>query len=83
MRMGKARPEDTLLLTVEQAAKLLQISRYLAYDLIAQGKLPHVRLGRIIRVPRFGLEQWIAREAGVPAAPPEAVDFPRHPVQRH
>ena len=81
MGTGKPSPEDTLLLTVEQAAKLLQISRYLAYDLIAQGKLPHVRLGRIIRVPRHCLEQWIAREAGLPTPPPEAVSFPQQ--QRH
>ena len=81
MGMRKERSADALLLTVEQAAELLQISRCLAYDLIAQGKLPHVRLGRVIRVPRFGLEAWIARQAGVPAAPPEAVSFPQQ--QRH
>ena len=79
--MSRDGSQDPLLLTVEQAAKLLQISRYLAYDLIAQGKLPHVRLGRIIRVPRHGLEQWILRQAGVPVAPPEAVSFPQQ--QRH
>lgn len=81
--MSRDGSQDPLLLTVEQAAKLLQVGRCLVYSLISQGKLPHVRLGRVIRVPRFGLEQWIAREAGVPVAPPEAVDFPRQPIQRH
>jgi excisionase family DNA binding protein len=57
--------DGALLLTVEQAAELLQISKGLAYDLCREGKLPHVRLGRVIRVPRFALEQWIAREASV------------------
>ncbi|MBI1884765.1 MAG: helix-turn-helix domain-containing protein [Deltaproteobacteria bacterium] len=63
--------DTALLLTVPQAAELLQISCDLAYQLVARGELPHIRLGmagRVIRVPRFGLEQWIAREAGVPAA---------------
>jgi len=63
---------ERLLLTVAQAAELLQISPDLAYELIRQRRLPHVRLGaadRVIRVPRFGLEQWIAREAGI-AEPP-------------
>jgi len=75
---------DALLLTVPQAAELLQISRDLAYELVARGELPHIRLGmagRVIRVPRFGLEQWIAREAGVPAAAVEKVH--QSVIQRH
>ena len=79
----KENGEAQILLTVPESAKLLKISRSLAYDLIARGELPHVRLGRIIRIPRFGLEQWIAREAGVHSAPPEAVDFAHQPSQRH
>ena len=75
--------DSTLLLKVEQAAKLCQISRGLTYELIARGLLPHVRLGRVIRVPRLGLEAWIAREAGLPPTSPEGVDFPRQPDQRH
>lgn len=74
---------DAFLLTVEQAAKLCQISKGLAYDLIREGRLPHVRLGRVIRVPRFGLEQWIAREAGASAGLPDDVSLARQPSQRH
>src|SRR3990172_12582523 len=61
---------DQLLLTVPEAARLLRISRNLAYDLIAQGRLPHVRLGRRILIPRHGLEVWISREAGLPPLSP-------------
>ena len=77
--------DGALLLTVEQAAKLCQISRGLAYDLIARDELPHIRLGRVIRIPRHGLEEWIARQAkvGLPSEPPEAVDFPRQAAQQH
>ena len=57
---------QALLLTVAEAARLLQISPNTAYELIRQRQLPHIRLGRAIRIPRFGLEQWIAREAGLP-----------------
>ena len=55
-----------LLLSVAEAAKLLGIGRGLAYDLIAEGRLPSLRLGRRLLVPRFALEQWIAQEVGVP-----------------
>ncbi len=55
-----------LLVSVEEAARLLCISRNLAYELVRQGRLPHVRLGRRVLIPRHGLEQWIAQEAGLP-----------------
>ena len=57
--------DEALLLTVAEAARLLRIGRGLCYELIARGELPAVRLGRVIRVPRFALEQWIARQASV------------------
>jgi len=56
---------EALLLTVAEGARLLQISPNMAYELIRQKRIPFIRLGRIIRIPRFGLEQWIAREAGL------------------
>jgi excisionase family DNA binding protein len=51
------------LLTVPETAKLLRISRNLAYDLVARGEIPAVRLGRVIRIPRGALEQWVARQS--------------------
>ena len=51
--------KDLNLLTVPEAAKLLRIGRNLAYDLVARGEIPSVRLGRVIRVPRTALEQWL------------------------
>ena len=62
--------------SVDEAARLLGISRNLAYDLVREGRLPHVRLGRRILVPRFGLEQWLAKEANVAQPPAEVVSSP-------
>ncbi len=45
---------DTLLLTVEQAAKVCQMSRGLAYDLISRIERPRARLGRVIREDATG-----------------------------
>jgi excisionase family DNA binding protein len=67
--------EPQSLLTVSEAAKVLRISRNLAYELVAQGRLPHVRLGRVIRVPRHALERWIALESGLPAHDLEVVSY--------
>ena len=55
---------DLSLLTVVEAAKVLRISRNLAYELVARGEIPSVRLGRIIRVPRSALDA-IVRDASV------------------
>ena len=52
-----------LLLSVDQAAKLLGISRNLCYEQISEGTIPHVRLGRRVLVSRVALEQWIARQS--------------------
>jgi excisionase family DNA binding protein len=57
---------ERLALSVEEAGTLLGISRDLAYDLVARGELPSVRLGRRLVVPRVALEETLARlsEAG-------------------
>lgn len=51
------RTDGPLALSVAEAAELLGISRSLAYDLVARGELPSVRLGRRIVVPRVALHQ--------------------------
>lgn len=50
---------DVLLLTVEEAARLLRISRGKAYALAASGELPTVRMGRSVRVRRDRLEAFL------------------------
>ena len=70
---GGMRAGQGELLTVEEAAAYLRISRDLAYELCRRRELPHLRLGRVIRVPRQGLEVWIAQKAGLATAPPEGV----------
>ncbi len=57
------------LLRVYEVARLLGIGRSKTYELIARGDLPSLRIGRLVRVPRHALEQWIVdhtewREAG-------------------
>ena len=52
------------LLTVPEAARLLRISRNLAYELVARKEIPASRLGRVMRVPRHGLAAWLNAQAG-------------------
>jgi excisionase family DNA binding protein len=62
-------------LTVEQAAKVLQIGRSKAYELTVEWErtdgtegLPFLRFGHQKRVPRAAIEQFIERTLRPPAA---------------
>jgi len=53
--------EETLTYTIEEAAKVMKISRGLAYELASQGKIPVCRVGqKRLLVPRRGLEDFLA-----------------------
>jgi len=61
MTETQAKPQDPLLvLTVKEAAGLLGIGVNSAYEAIARGELPHIRIGRSIRIPRAALERFLA-----------------------
>ncbi len=57
-----ALPHDRPLLTVPEAADYLGIGKTLAWQLVQQGILPSVRLGRLVRVPRARLDAWLASD---------------------
>jgi excisionase family DNA binding protein len=48
-------PEERLVYTVAEAGEMLGISRAFAYELVARGELPVIRLGRRLLVPEVGL----------------------------
>jgi excisionase family DNA binding protein len=52
------------LLRVTETAAVLDVSTDFVYDLMKRGKLPYVRLGRLIRVPRTALEAMQEKERG-------------------
>jgi len=58
--------DESPVLTVAQAAKLLQVSENHLYSLIAQNLVPHVRFGKLIRIPRWALLQHLAAASGAP-----------------
>lgn len=55
--------DNRLVLTVTEVAAALGISRAHAYELVAQGELPSLRLGRRIVVPRQALERLLGGDA--------------------
>ncbi len=51
-----------LLLRIAEAAELASLGRSKAYELVATGEWPSVRIGRAVRVPRDGLIDWVERQ---------------------
>ena len=55
---------DSPVLTVEQAAKYLSISRGSAYQACRAGEIPTIRIGRRLLVPRAQLEAMLRGQTG-------------------
>lgn len=50
----------SLAVSVDEAGRLLGVSRDLVYDLVARGEVVAVRLGRRLVVPRKSLDELLA-----------------------
>jgi excisionase family DNA binding protein len=49
-------------ISLNQLQETLGIGRTKAYDLVASGELPAVRIGRIIRIDKQELTDWLERQ---------------------
>ena len=52
---------EKLTLSVEEAGKLLGVSRQVAYQLIHRPDFPTLHIGRRVLVPKKQLETWMDR----------------------
>ena len=59
-RKGMTTGELPLVLTVDEARRVLRIGRRQLYQAIARQDVPAVKVGRSIRIPRSSLEAWLA-----------------------
>lgn len=53
-----------ILLTVEEAAEVLTISRWKVFELIRTRQLRSIKIGGLRRVPRSAIDEYIARLLG-------------------
>ena len=59
--------ELPLVLTVDEARRVLRIGRRQLYQAIARRDVHTVKVGRTIRIPRSSLEAWLAEPDQEPA----------------
>jgi excisionase family DNA binding protein len=64
--------EPSILVTVEEASRLLHIGRTTAYELVMLGQVPSVKIGRRRLVVREGLQQYVEKLLTVQRELPEA-----------
>ena len=53
---------ETLVLTVPEAGRLLGLSRNAAYQAAATGQIPVIRIGKLLKVPRVAFERMLGGE---------------------
>lgn len=59
---------EPALLRVPEAARFLSLGRSKAYQLVASGELPSIRVGNSIRVPVEALQQWVRQQTVMPGS---------------
>jgi excisionase family DNA binding protein len=50
------------ILTIPQVAKYLQISKAKIYYLVQRKQIPHIKIGRNVRIKASDLETWITNQ---------------------
>jgi len=61
---------DKAVLTVNETAQLLGLSRNSAYQGIIRGEIPSIKVGKRILVPKVALEQMLNGARGITARVP-------------
>ena len=52
-----------LVVTVNETAKMLGISRNSAYEGVRRGEIPSIRIGKRLLIPRLALEEMLGRKS--------------------
>ena len=58
-----------LLLTADEVAQQLRVTRFRVYELARRGDLPAVKLGRTLRFSQTTLREWIDRGGTLQESP--------------
>lgn len=68
------RERQTVWLTITEAADVMRLGRNKLYQLVAEGVIPHRRLGRSIHIHRDVAERWTPDQVE-PARATKAVSY--------
>lgn len=49
-------------MTVEETAQYIGIGRGKMYDLVKEGKIPYLKFGKSIRIPKHVVDTWLLEQ---------------------
>jgi excisionase family DNA binding protein len=58
-----AQAAEALTISIEEAAQKLGVGRNTAYEAAHRGEIPTIRIGRLLRVPKAGIERMLRGDA--------------------
>jgi len=61
--------EDRLTYSVAEAARVLGISRNLAYEMVRCGRIPSIRFGKRLLISRYVIEQLLRQPSSKESTP--------------
>jgi excisionase family DNA binding protein len=53
--------EDTIL-TIPEVARYLKISKSKIYRLLSKNEIPHIKIGRNVRIRQTDLQMWVEKQ---------------------
>jgi excisionase family DNA binding protein len=61
MNQSFQRSEDTIL-TIPEVAHYLKMSKSKIYDLVSKKEIPHIKIGRNVRIRQTDLQIWMEKQ---------------------
>ena len=61
MNQSFHRSEDTIL-TIPEVARYLKMSKSKIYDLVSKKEIPHIKIGRNVRIRQTDLQIWMEKQ---------------------
>jgi excisionase family DNA binding protein len=62
MNQSYHRSEDPIL-TIPEVARYLKVSKSKIYDLVSKQEIPHLRIGRNVRIREKDLQMWMEKQS--------------------
>ena len=54
---------ERLLLRIPETAEMIGLGRSKTYELVANGTIPSIRIGKSVRVPVMELKRWLEKQS--------------------
>lgn len=57
------RPVEDPILTIPEVARYLKVSKSKIYELVSKKEIPHLKIGRNVRIRQVDLQVWVEKQS--------------------